>query len=86
MSIAHPGLSTEKSYCLIFSLSLTTLPLREKENIWVTQLTEMSFPQMRAVCAVSVMEQAGNACPGQPPQLSPRQQLSAGELGGFILE
>lgn len=41
---------------------------------------------MRAVCRVSVMEQAGNACPGHPPHLSPREELSAGELGGFILQ
>lgn len=32
------------------------------------------------------MEQAGNACPGLPSHLSPREQLSAGELGGFILQ
>lgn len=49
-------------------------------------MTEMSFPQIRAVSAVSVMEQVGNACPEHSSHLSPRQQLSAGELGGFILQ
>lgn len=60
LSVAHPRSREHKeSNCSMIFLSLTTLPLWEKENTWVVQLTKVSFPLTRDVYGVL----AGKALP-----------------------